>query len=106
MAKSAKAVTLYEYDIPESCGGTVRVVAMRELTVEDERHAHARAGSNQSVAQVNGRTVSTADNTADDAWEEMSPKCRALVLGAYAELHQPADVEAATFRSSRRVIVG
>lgn len=116
MSKSPKTTTLYEYDIPESCGGAVRAVAMRELTVEDERHAHARAGSNamalayelckQSVAQVNGKPVSTADNTADDAWDAMSPKCRALVLGAYSELHQPVEAEAATFRQSRRTIVG
>jgi hypothetical protein len=107
---------VYEFEIPTSLGCPLKSVCLVELTVEEELQATKRARGDQfrlawelarqSLVMVDGKAVTTADDTSDRAWEAMPPTVRQLVLGAYADLHQPQDDAVTAFRASRKVRVG
>lgn len=116
MSENKKDRPIFEYDVPDECGGDVRSVGIVELTTGEELLATKRARGDamrlayelakQSLVEVNGAKVNIADGSADEAWAKMTPKTRNLVLGAYGDLHAPSDGAAEAFRASRRVKVG
>ena len=107
---------VYEYTLPPSLDCEIKTIGIVELTVDEELMATKRArGDNfrlawelarQCVAFVDGKPVSTADDTSDIAWAKLSPKARQLVLGAYSDLHQPIEAELGVFKASRKVKAG
>lgn len=113
-----KGRPLYEYTIPETLAGKfgVKSVGLVELTAEEEIFATKRSRNDvvrlgfelakESLRTVDGKPVSTTDGSADRAWQLMHPKIRQLVVGAYGDIHNPSDQEAAVFRKSLQVRVG
>ena len=94
----------------------IQSIGLVQLTSDEEVMATKKAANNaanmaqnlvlQSLAEVNGKSVTLADGSTDVAWKKLSPKQRGLVLTAYAELHTPEDSDVEDFLKSQRVQVG
>ena len=109
---------MYEYDIPPKMAKTTGItsVGLVQLTADEEITSAKRARNDNmrlayelvkaSLVAVNGKKVSLADGSADTAWNKMDPKVRALVLQAYAELHNAPEESVEDFLASRKVKVG
>lgn len=111
-ARVAKRPT-YLYDVPKGVDPNVQEIGLVEVTAEEELMAAKAAGREEariayelvkhSLISINGQPISTIDGSADAAWQNMTAALRQLVLGAYSEIHTPADGAAAAFLKSRRV---
>ena len=102
---------IHRFRIPDSISGDVREVGLVELTAEDELAVETRCrGSSdkrahemakQSIAEVNGKSVSLADGSTDKVWSSLHPKVRVLVASAWVKLHLANDEELESFFASR-----
>lgn len=108
---------LHRFQIPDSLKKFgISSLGLVELTAGEELMATKRSGNNpmqlayeltkESLREVDGRKVSTADGTADVIFNSMHPQVRTLLSQAYALLHAPKDEDTATFLSSRESQVG
>lgn len=108
---------LYVFDVPDKLAHEVGIasVGIVELTTEEELMATRRAGNDpirlayelarQALVQVNGKTVTLADGSADKAWESAHPKLRGMLMRAYNEVNQPTNTDVDSFLKSRQVLV-
>lgn len=115
-AKEHRAV--YEYDLPptiakESGISKIGVVVLTgeeyELAIERTRGTPIRLATElpkMCLWTVNGRRVTTADASTDQAWNKLGPKGRDLLTSAYGRLHSPTQDEATAFLQSQRVSAG
>lgn len=110
---------VYYFTIPASLQGAagIKEVGLVELTGDEEANVGKRMGMNagtslafelakESLRRLNGVKVTTADGSADIAWNQMCAALRSLVLQEYVRLHTPGDDDAKAFRESRRVELG
>jgi len=112
---TAQDRVIHRFAIPESIPGEVRSVGMVEMTAEEELRVEqkckgasdkrAQEMTKQSLAEVNGQAVSTADASADKAWANMHPKVRTLLTTAWVKLHLAEDNEVDSFFASRTTSV-
>jgi len=113
----AQARPIYRYDIPSPLAAAgVSKVGLVQLTSSEELQATKRARNDthrlayelakQSLVEVNGDRVSSADGSVDTAWDQMPPKVRTLVMTAYGNLHAPEEADIDAFLKSQRVDVG
>jgi hypothetical protein len=103
---------VFEYEFPVSLGLAFKTIGLVELTVNEEKQAHALGGSQPlslmgelckwSIYEVDGVRVSRADDRVDEVWEQLGPKGRNLLLQAYNEMSNPGDAVTDAFRSSRK----
>lgn len=105
------------FDIPERitklCG--IKTIGLVELTAAEELMAGARAGTSasklmhelvkESIREIDSARVSTADGTADKAWDTMPKPLRDLCVAAY-QLFSAQNDEVDAFLKSRKVQVG
>lgn len=107
---------VHVFDIPASLQKHgVKSIGLHELTPRDEQIAAKRAGGDknrlalelvqQSLAEVDGQTVSTGDGSAEAAMAGMHPKLRNLVMEAYADIHIPGDEVTSDFLQSHKARV-
>lgn len=110
---------VYEYDVPESLqqvgNKIVKTISIKELTPEEELRASRRAGQDaaalanelwrESIAEINGTTVSLADGSTDSYANKFSSALRQLIMTAYSDIHNPKEVDAKVFLKSRRAKV-
>ena len=90
----------------------VAEIGIVELTLNEEMTASKRAGvdmvamaaelAKEALREVDGRTLSTPDLSADAFWRDCKPKLRQLILTAYNVVHNPGAANTAAFLSSRR----
>lgn len=92
-------------------------VTLVELTGSEELTATQRAGgqsgakmayelAKEALRGVNGKPVTTADGSAEAAWETMHPAIRSLVTQAYVKLHAVEKDALDAFLKSHEVQVG
>lgn len=103
--------TIHRFNVPESIPGEIRSIGLVELTAEDELRVEQRCKGapdkraqelvKTSLAEVNGKAVSTLNGSASNAWNEMPPKVRTLVSSAWVRLHLASDDEVESFFGSR-----
>ena len=94
----------------------IKTFALVELNAREEIMAAKRADNQpvrlafelarESLREVDGVAVSTAEGTADSVFDSMHPKVRTLLITAYSDLHNPSDKETASFLKSREMRVG
>lgn len=109
-AQRGRAV--HTYEVPAIIEGDVRTVGLVELTADEELMATKRSRADnvrlayelakQSLVEINGQQVTTADGSSDKAWTTMPPKVRNLVLQAYADLHAPPEGAIEGFLQTRQ----
>jgi len=102
---------IHRFTVPDSIPGEVRSVGMVEMTAEEELRVEqkckgasdkrAQEMTKQSLVEVNGQPVTTADASADKAWLNMHPKVRTLLTTAWVKLHLAEDNEVDSFFASR-----
>jgi hypothetical protein len=109
---------IYFYAIPAELAKekNIREVGLVELTADEELMCTKRANNNpirlayelakESLRQIDKVTLSTADGSADVAWNKMGSKIRTLVVTAYNKLHNPTETEGDGFLKSQKVTVG
>lgn len=109
---------LYIFDVPEKVveRSGIRKIGLIELTAEEELLATKRSHNDmarlafelakESLRQIDGKPVSTADGTADVVWNNMGAALRTLIIGAYQSIHNPTEVDAMSFMKSRQVTLG
>jgi hypothetical protein len=102
---------VHTFTVPEAHRATIGLTSLGlvELTADEElsvmsrmRGASVAAGvraqydlAKASIVQVDGKPVSSADESLELAWVAMRPKARALLLRAFQQLHSPpAELEA------------
>lgn len=120
-AQAASQVKLsrakYTYTIPESLQRYgIKTFALVELNAREEIMAAKRADNQpvrlafelarESLREVDGVPVSTAEGTADSVFDSMHPKVRTLLITAYSDLHNPNDGDTSSFLKSREMRVG
>jgi hypothetical protein len=123
VASRADTRPVYVYDLPASLrpyANGVTAYGLVELNAEEELMATKRARgdavrlafelSRESLRTVLKGTVATrvncGDGSTDAEFLKMHPKVRALVMTAYADLHNPSQADANSFLQSRRVVAG
>ena len=109
---------VHVFDVPEtlqktSRGLVITNIGVAELTPMDEQSAAQRARGDghrlafelalASLASVNGRAVSLANGSAEEAWTAMGPKLRNLVMTAFGELNGAGQEAAASFLKSGKL---
>ena len=102
---------IHRFSVPDSIPGEVRSVGMVKMSAEEELRVEQRCKgasdkraqemTKQSLVEVNGQAVSTADASADKAWATMHPKVRTLLTTAWVKLHLAEDTEVDSFFASR-----
>lgn len=102
--------TVYSYNIPESCGGTVRQIGFVEITAEEEMMAEKRAFGDrnkvpieltkQALVEADGQPLNTGDGSVDALWKGLTPKVRTLLTTTYYKLHIPSEAETESFFGS------
>lgn len=112
-SQSNRPVHIYEVSPELSDGCGVTSIGLVELTADEELMAAKRTRDDsmklgfelikQSMAEINGATVSLADGTTDRAWNTMSAKLRHVLLQAWHEIHKAKEEVEKGFLKSRRV---
>ena len=102
-------------NVLKDAGEAVTKVGLVLLTLGEEKLAADRGITPHGVAmqsvflslrQVNGKPVSVADGTAEEAYGKMHPKVRALCSNAVQLLHGIVQGDADSFMASREVVSG
>jgi len=108
----------YTYNLPTLISSQIEVqsVTLVELTSSEEMMAAKRAQNDpirlawelpkESLRAIDGKAISTADGSSDQAWESLHPKARSFVMQAYNQLHNPVEPDVAAFLQSRQVEIG
>lgn len=117
-AQQASSRPIYVYDVPLRIAQETGITSVGMIVLSGEEYEmclvrtrgnQMRLGqelSKQSLVRVNGRPVSTADASVDQAWERLGPMGRDLVASAYGSLHNAEASEVTAFMKSRKVVVG
>jgi hypothetical protein len=100
------ARTIHTFTFPAGYS-EYKTIGLVELTSSEELLCTKRAQGDpvrlafelvkQSVVEVDGKQVSTADGSADMVWDRLGPRARSLALSAYAKLHTADNDVAASF---------
>src|SRR5256885_1253432 len=92
MVKVARDVFTFKVPPKMAARSGIQTIGLYELTTKEETQAAKRCGTDMSrmayeltlaaLASVNGKPVSMADGTAEEAWGKMGPKVRTLAMTA------------------------
>lgn len=116
---------VYEYDIPEEMQvagvattksfGVVKSVGLHLLTPLEEKNSATRAKGDpmalafelalSSFAEINGESLKMHDGSKDQAWSEVHPQIRNLLVQAYSEMSVASNKATTDFLKSRRIKV-
>ena len=112
---SQKSRAIFVYTLPDALQNGITSVGLVQLSAHEELQAVKRARNDthqlayelaqQSLVEINGKTVKLEDGSVDSAFNGMNPQVRNLVLTAYAKLHAPAEDMTESFLSSQSVKV-
>jgi len=90
----------------------VKTITLVELTADEEVMAAKRARNEpvrlawelakEALRGIDDKVLSTADGTADTAWEKLHPKVRSLLMQGYNELHNTTPESVTSFLTSRQ----
>ncbi len=110
--------TIYRYTVPAQMAKSagVKQLGMVQLTTAEELRATKRARTDthrlayeltkQALVEVDGKTLSEADGSADKMWDALPPKLRNLALTAFGSLHTPEEDDIDSFLKSQVASVG
>jgi hypothetical protein len=118
IAEARKGRTVVLFDVPERLAEEVGVhqVGLVTLTADEELQCFGRARGNSarlaaelakaSLAEADGRPLTSADGSVDSWFGKADPRLRQLVLAAYAEIHAANAEDADAFLKSRKTRLG
>lgn len=108
----------YEFTFPASVSDDIGIknITIMELSPNEEIRAAKRAENDaftlvqemakESIKQVDGRPVSTGDDSVDVVWGQLGSIGRSLVMNAIQAISQPQKADVQSFLLSRKVTVG
>ena len=108
-----KERALHVFSIPAKLAEKIGVnnIGLVELTGEEELMVTSRARNDvarlayelarESLRMINDKPVSTADGSADKAWNTMHPQVRGMVVQAYSDVHNADSTDVQAFLESR-----
>lgn len=107
----------YDFEFPKDIADDIGIskIAIMELSPNDEIRAAKRSENDaytlvqelakEAIKEVDGRPVSTGDETCDIVWSQLGPVGRSLVMNAVQALSQPEKDTLKSFLNSRKVTV-
>lgn len=112
-----RARAKYEFEFPAHVAADIGItkLVLTELTPSEEIRAAKRAENDaftlvqelakESIREVDGRPVSTSDESADIVWVQLGQVGRSMLMNATQAVSQPSKDDLRSFLLSRKVTV-